>query len=180
MDNDGYYDSIADGYDELYTEEQKKKLKIIKENITIKPDSKILDIGCGSGESSNFECKVVGIDPSARLVEIAKQKFRDSDDHEFFVAKGEQIPEIGFKNKEFDYVISVSALHHVAEDKLDDLLIEINRIGKRYVFSLLKRSIKRQKIINAIKKKFSITEEKEEDKDIILFCDEKRFLEEHN
>ena len=66
-----YYDSIAEGYDELYGEEQKKKMDIVKANIEIKPDTKILDIGCGSGISSDFDCICVGIDPSKKLIEKA-------------------------------------------------------------------------------------------------------------
>ena len=63
-----YYNEIAEGYNELHKEEQLNKLKIIKENIEINKTDKLLDVGCGTGISSDFDCNVYAIDPSEELL----------------------------------------------------------------------------------------------------------------
>ena len=127
---DGYYDNLAQGYDELHGEEQRKKMKIIRDNIVISPDSKILDIGCGTGISTDFECECIGIDPSEKLIEEAIKKDKDKK-HKYIVGKAEELDRFGFKDKEFDYVLCVSAVHHFND--FDKCLKEINRISKKAV-----------------------------------------------
>src|SRR3989338_6756437 len=63
-----YYDVIAKGYNELHSGEQLNKLSIIRNNIKINKNTKILDVGCGTGISSGFDCFVAGIDPSIGLL----------------------------------------------------------------------------------------------------------------
>ena len=63
------YNKIASGYNELYEEEQLKKLKNIKDNIKVNITDKLLDIGCGTGISTNyFKCKSTGIDNSKEMI----------------------------------------------------------------------------------------------------------------
>ena len=71
-----YYNKISKGYNELYKEEQLKKLGIIKNNIKIKNGDLLLDVGCGTGLSSDFGCKVIGIDNSLELLKL-NNKFSD-------------------------------------------------------------------------------------------------------
>lgn len=164
---DAYYDSIAQGYDELYGEEQRKKAAIIRENISINHDSRILDIGCGTGISSDFDCEVVGIDPSEELIKIAKEKDKHPK-HEFIVGKAEELDKLGFMDNDFDYVISVSALHHFKD--LESVLKEAKRIGKSFVLTVRKKSSSRKELISKINSILMVRKEIEEDKDIILFC----------
>ena len=46
------YSEIASSYNELYKDEQIKKLSMIKRNIKIAPV--LLDVGCGTGISTNY------------------------------------------------------------------------------------------------------------------------------
>jgi len=62
-----FYRLIAKRYDELYGDEQSMKYNIIKENLEIKNSDLMLDVGCGTGH--NFNCKVVGMDPSTELLQ---------------------------------------------------------------------------------------------------------------
>ena len=163
---DNYYDSIADGYDKLYKEEQINKLAIIKSQILIKKDSNILDIGCGSGISSNFDCNVIGIDPSKNLIEIAKKNDKMLN-HKYLVESAENMISLKFSDKQFDFVLSISAIHHVK--KLEKLIPELKRIGKKFIFSILNRISSKEKIINIINNNFKITKTINESKDIILF-----------
>ena len=125
-----YYDQIADGYDELYKEEQLEKVKIILENI--KPKGLLLDVGAGSGISTKpFEkfCTCIAFDASWELL----KRYNGYK----MLGKAEEMP---FPDNYFDVIISVTALHHCDVKKA---LKEIERVGKKDVqiaISILKKS----------------------------------------
>ena len=155
----GYYNKISKGYNELHKEEQLKKLLIIKNNIKINKNDLLLDVGCGTGISSQFDCKVVGIDPSIGLLRLNKSRNR-------IQAKAEYLP---FKNNTFDIVISVTSAHNFKD--IEKGLKEIKRVGKNnFVFSILKRSNKLNEIKKEIKNNFEIKKLTEEEKDTIFFA----------
>ena len=152
------YDSIAGSYNELYLEEQSNKLSIIKKHIKISKKTKILDVGCGTGISSDFGCFVVGIDPSLKLLEYNK--------HLKILGAAEALP---FKDNSFDYVITVTSIHNF-NDILQSIS-EVKRVGKKnFVFSVLKKSRKFDVIKQAIENNFSLRGEIEEEKDTIYLC----------
>ncbi|MBW2992875.1 class I SAM-dependent methyltransferase [Candidatus Woesearchaeota archaeon] len=156
-----YYDAISEGYDELHGEEQNNKLKIIKKLISPKQNETLLDVGCGTGICTDWNCRCTGIDPSKGLIKEAKKKYKNI---KFIVAPAEKIP---FKEHSFDYVISVTALH-LCQD-IDKALDEIKRVGKNnLILTVLKKSSKSEEIINKIKSKFNIKKTIEEERDIIL------------
>ncbi|MBS3131687.1 class I SAM-dependent methyltransferase [Candidatus Woesearchaeota archaeon] len=155
----GYYNSTSKGYNELHSEEQRKKVAIIKQNLKIKKSYKLLDVGCGTGLSSDFDCNVYGIDPSTELLKQSKIKNK-------ILGRAEKNP---FEGDFFDIVVSVTAIHNF--DDAEKGLLEMKRVGKRdFAFSVLKKSKKFNEIKNAIKKNFKIKKTIEEEKDIIFFC----------
>lgn len=155
------YNEIAKGYDELHGEEQLKKLGIIKQNIDIKKEDKLLDVGCGTGISSNFECDVTGIDPSEELIKLAEKKFPGS---QFILADSEKLP---FKDQEFDVVVSLTAIHHFKD--IENGLKEIKRVGKnKFALTILKKSEKFDEMKTKIKELFDVNKEIDEEKDIIF------------
>lgn len=152
------YDSIAGSYNELYWEEQLNKLSIIKKNIKISEKAKILDVGCGTGISSDFGCFAVGIDPSFGLLK--------HNGHLKILGAAEALP---FKDNSFDYVISVTSIHNFSD--IAQSINEIKRVGKKnFVFSVLKKSRKFDVIKQAIENNFSLRGEIEEEKDTIYLC----------
>jgi len=154
-----YYDSIAKGYNELHKEEQINKLDIIKKNIRISKRTRLLDVGCGTGLSSEFDCFVVSIDPSIKLL---KQNKNDKK----LLSVTEMLP---FKNSSFDYVISVTAIHNFKNIK--KAIGEMKRVGKGdFIFSVLRKSGKFGYIKKMIEKNFKIGKALEEDKDVVFFC----------
>ena len=154
-----FYKLIAKGYNELYRQEQKIKLNIIKENLKIKNTDLLLDIGCGAGLSSDFNCKVIGIDPSIELLQQNKEKHK-------ILAKAENIP---FKDKVFDKVISVTSMHNF--NNINKSINEIKRVGKKdFAFSILKKSSRFDYIEKIIKKRFNLRKIIDGKKDWIFIC----------
>lgn len=161
---DNYYDSIAQGYEELHREEQEKKIEIIKRYIHPKPEDTLLDVGCGTGITTKpWDCKRFGIDPARKLLERAHEK----DKIEYRLAAAEKIP---YDDNHFDYVISVTAIQNFRDMKKG--LEEMRRVGKKdYVLTFLKKSEKAKTIENIIQKTFKIIHRIEEEKDVIIIAE---------
>ncbi len=161
MTDDKYYDTIAPAYDELHLEEQTKKLEIIKKELQITKETKLLDVGCGSGISSQFECDVTGIDPSEELVKLAEKRIPSA---QFMVENAESLP---FEDKSFDTVISLTAIQNFSDIRKG--LEEIKRVGKKqFALSFLKKSEKAEEIEKLIKEIFPKVKKIEEEKDTIF------------
>ena len=155
---DDYYNSIATGYNELHGEEQIKKMKLIKKNFGVKSNNNLLlDIGCGTGFSSNWDCKVVGLDPNKKLLIQNKNTICN------VIGGGDFLP---FCDKSFDYCVSLTAIHHVKD--ITKAISEIKRVcKKKAIISFLKRSSKREILEKEIEKNFEVEKKFEEERDII-------------
>ncbi len=159
---DEYYDSISAGYDELHKEEQEKKLAIIKRYLKPKNTDKLLDIGCGTSISTQFDCVCYGIDPSEELLKIAGRKFPGKT---FVLGSAEKLP---FDNVYFDYIISLTAAQNFTD--LKKAVSEINRVAKpgcKIAISILKKSPKAKELRSQLKNYECV----EEDKDLIFVND---------
>lgn len=158
-----YYDSIAEGYEELHKEEQLKKIEIIKKLLKVKPEDKLLDVGCGTGLTTEpWKCKRYGVDPAKKLLSKARQK----DKIEYKLTPAEKIP---YPDRFFDVVISITAIQNFED--IEKGLKEIKRVGKkRFVLSFLKKSSKKELIEKLIKKYFKIKKVVEEEKDLIYMA----------
>lgn len=138
----GYYDDIASGYEELHGAEQRRKLSLLSQHIAAQ--GRLLDVGCGTGISTDFfaaTCECTGIDPSAGL--IAQNTTGSST---FVVGFAESLP---FDDGEFDWVISLTALQNFEDIALG--LSEIKRVGKgNFVLTWLKKSSKSEQIASCV------------------------------
>ncbi len=130
-----YYDRTSEGYDALHEEEQLGKLRIIDREATI--TGLILDVGAGTCIAAKYFAKkgkqVISLDPSAKLLKQGKGIT--------IVGKAEAIP---FKDRMFNTVISLTALHHC---DLEKALREIKRVARddaTIAISFLKQSPKLQ------------------------------------
>ena len=149
------YDYIAPGYDELYGEEQLKKLKIIAPIIK----GKVLDLGAGTGIVAKNFPNVTSLDPSEDMLKFAPEPKT--------VGSAETIP---FSARSFDTIVSLTALHHC---DIDQVIKELKRMQpKNMGFSILKKSKKCKEIVDKLQKEFDM-KLIEEEKDIILIKDTK-------
>lgn len=159
-----YYDNIASGYYELHSKEQKKKLILISHHLKVDPHDRLLDVGCGTGLSSEvFNCKIVGVDPSQGMVSQGrKRRWQNMD---FVQGEAEHLP---FAENSNDIVICVTAIHNFKDPTRG--LMEIRRVGKgKGAITLLKKSKRLKEIDKTIRSVFAIEKVVEEDKDIIFF-----------
>src|SRR3989344_3658991 len=141
------YNKIAKSYNELYKEEQIKKLEIIKETIKIIPP--LLDVGCGTGISTNyFNVVSMGIDNS-------KEMIKQNREGNLIYANAEKLP---FLDKSFNTIISVTSFHNFKN--IEKALLEIKRVSKNnnIAITFLKKSGKLEKFRKLLRKYFKFRE----------------------
>lgn len=112
--------SVAKFYDEEYYKyfgrnvgSPTRHLKKLMRRLNIKPQEKVLDIACGTGEwlSAVTHCgaAVAGIDISSRAIDMCRQRLPQG---EFFVGVAEKLP---FPDAEFDVVTCLGSLEHFVD-----------------------------------------------------------------
>jgi len=93
----------------------------------VRPHGEILDVGCGTGEISNFLSQfggnVCGIDLSKDSIKIAKKRYPEI---EFYY---DDITKKTKHNPTFDFIFSIGVLHHIPEiDKaIENIKLCMNR-----------------------------------------------------
>ena len=158
------YDAIAKSYDELHKGEQLKKLNIIKQHLKFSPDSKLLDIGAGTGISTTFfDCECIGIEPSESMIKRSSGNV--------IKGKAESLP---FEDSSFDLIISTTAIHNF--DDVEKAIKEMKRVGKskcQFAITLLKKSKNYDKIRGLLIQNFKTKKEIDEEKDTIFIMEKK-------
>ena len=185
----GYYDSIATSYDELHGSEQRNKMRIVREILTsdttldlgMGRDVFLLDVGCGTGISTNaFPAICAGIDPARELLSqgnsIRMLENTQSDPSSLPVERhgsnagyiqglAEAIP---VKDKSCAISVSITAVHNFNDVKSG--IAELCRItSERSIITVLKKSSRFDEIIVLIKDRFEVLHTEENDFDIIFY-----------
>lgn len=134
------YDRVSDDWDKT---RQNFWPELISEVIKhIKPNTKILDLGCGNGRLipeieklniENYNLEYLGTDPSKELIKIAKEKYSNFKLESFdgFTLNNNTNKEnINLEDEAFDQVISIAVLHHLPPEKVVAWLREAYRVTK--------------------------------------------------
>lgn len=100
---------------------QKQLEKMIAMANFFEPRPTILEIGCGTGNEATLfsaqQVRYVGIDYSSQMIAAAKAK---SPQHEFHVLNMYHLEKV--VTQPVDCVIAIQVLHHVPEQKIDQVL----------------------------------------------------------
>ncbi|MEM9924110.1 MAG: class I SAM-dependent methyltransferase [Cyanobacteria bacterium P01_D01_bin.50] len=99
----------------------------------------ILDIGCGTGEFSRLLAKcadrVIAIDLSANMIEVAKQRSKQYTNIDFQVA---DVLQWDIPTEEFDAIVSIATVHHLPiEQLLPNLKAALKPGAKLIILDLL-------------------------------------------
>jgi SAM-dependent methyltransferase len=126
-----HFDEIAEVYDEslpahVVEHYLAKRTAYVG---ALSPPGRVLDVGCGTGALAGRLAArgydVVGVDPSAGMLEVMRSRHPGL---EAVAASGTALP---FGDDEFDLVLTVAALHHVAEPRaVRQTLGEMTRVSK--------------------------------------------------
>ncbi len=148
-----YYDEVADIYSDLYTDElsraENKIVQGLMEQYLPKKDTRVLDLGSGHGLALDMVHwkDYVGIDISPDMVREAKKQHPNA---KFLVGDMEQLE---FKDKEFDYVISLfgSVSHSLSPYlTISEILRVLKPGGKAFIMLYSQYSL--NNMINVFKK----------------------------
>lgn len=143
--NRGEFDTYAESYDsslsealeivnidaEYFTEYKIKQLSSYYKKNSISP-KKILDFGCGVGNSSLYLSKyfpnaeILGIDVSLKSIEMAKSK--NIPNGHFDIYDGKRLE---YEKESFDTVFISNVFHHIEHEQHIEILKEIQMILKR-------------------------------------------------
>jgi len=140
------YDITAEMYEMRYMEEQIAKYKAAIDLLSINPDSKILDVGCGTGllfqHVATEAQAVVGADISIKLLRQAKKRAQEFCNVHLVQADADHLP---FINNQFNIIFSFTILQNLPKPL--ETLSEIKRnaqqkasivvTGLKRVFSLI-------------------------------------------
>jgi len=124
----GLYNSIAVDYSKAIIPKRwaKEYDKFIK--LLVLPE-KILDLGCAAGRDSEILSrdgfKVVGVDFSIKLLEIARKQFPNID---FRLADIRSLP---FEKDTFDAIYANAVFHHLKKEDMEKSLLEWSRVLKK-------------------------------------------------
>jgi SAM-dependent methyltransferase len=107
-----------------------------------------LDIGCGTGEFSRLLAKrftkIVAIDLSATMIEVARQRSSQFSNIDFQVA---DILQWDFPIEQFDVIVSIATLHHVPiASLLPNLKAALKPGGKLLILDLLEHESWRDRL----------------------------------
>jgi len=94
---------------------------------------RICEAGCNIGNNLNgfpIDYKVNGFDMNKHALEEAKKKYPN------FIFKEGNLKKIPFEDKAFDLVFTRGVLIHIPNSDLDEALIELLRISKKWIFNL--------------------------------------------
>ena len=107
--------------------------------LDLKPGMSLLDIGCGTGWALGYAAQMVngdatfyGVDLSTKMIEKAKENFKEHPNFHFITSNSESIP---LDDSLFNYIICTNSFHHYLHP--DKAVNEMKRLlkpgGKTYI-----------------------------------------------
>jgi len=121
------YDAIA-RLSALSVGGEERFRQLALEGLDIKPETRILDLCCGSGQATQFLVRrshyVVGLDASPKSIGRAKQNVPEAN---YVKGWAESMP---LPDEQFDVAHTSVALHEMTADQLQKIVAEVYRVLK--------------------------------------------------
>ncbi|MBM4079111.1 MAG: methyltransferase domain-containing protein [Planctomycetes bacterium] len=109
-------------------------LRRLPELAGAKAGDSVLDIGCGTGNSAvpflQLGCRVVGMDPSQKMLKLAEDKLRRHTGAFSVQHVDDPFLRIPFDAETFDVVVAAYAIHHLDEPAKQRAVREMKRVLK--------------------------------------------------
>jgi len=130
------FKALTPFYDTLFKWTMREELfkRRLIEEAQIRPNQRILDLGCGTGtltimiKKAHPDSKVIGLDGDLQVLEIARRKAKETAASiEFDEGMAYQLP---YPNAFFDRVLSSMVFHHLSTHDKEKTLAEIYRVLK--------------------------------------------------
>jgi ubiquinone/menaquinone biosynthesis C-methylase UbiE len=142
MNNREFFNRVAFKWDQMCNHNVEKLRKII-DLTSVKSNSKILDVGTGTGVLIKYlletsPSKIVGVDIAENMIKVAKQKYKN-DSVEFIVSDI-----LEYNQKGFDYVFLYSVYPHFADK--DALFMQLSKLMKKDGKIVIAHSESKEKI----------------------------------
>ena len=141
------FDEIAESYDLVnrvisFGSDKIWREKAIKEALSFSPNNPfILDVACGTGDMievwSKYSNNIIGLDPSKKMLEIAKKRFPNI---KFYQGLAQNLP---FEKESFDIVSISFGIRNVVE--IDKAIEEFKRVLKKNGILLILEFTKSEK-----------------------------------
>ncbi len=109
--------------------------KELRNAIAVEKDSKVLDVGCGTGEFAllfDNSIDYTGIDMNQGFLDYASKLYKNQ--KKKFIQM--DATKMKFKQNEFDTVLLLSFMHHFPEGDLDKIFKKISGLTKKNIFVL--------------------------------------------
>ncbi len=174
------WDSMAQSFGGHHSPsfEDNNFLRLLQSEKMLEPETKVLDVGCGTGSYARtiaIKCeKVVGVDLSPKMIELAVQKTEKEKvrNIEFHCMDWHQIDlkEIGF-NKSFDLVIA----HMTPAVQSADTFLKLSQASRGWCV-LSKPTRRTDPVSDQVKRLVGITEKRESSDLDILYAFELLWL----
>ena len=125
------YEAMAAGYDRRWRRYQAETFARVTRHLRGSHASSILDVPCGTGELLRWllpevsDARIVGVDGSAAMLNIARQKWAGQARVSFQHALADTLP---FADATFDWVLCCSSLHYFRQP--ERVLGEFTRVLK--------------------------------------------------
>ena len=132
QNKDHWYDGWF--YDILIAPNQDRMFSEIKK--IIKPNSRVLDVGCGTGRFSfslaDSAESIIGIDLSKKNIESAEKKLKKYPSKKI-IFYHTTVSELLKNDHQFDYAVITYVIHEVNPEERIDLLLQMSKIADKII-----------------------------------------------
>ena len=136
------FNSFAEEYDSFRPEYPVEFVTKITERVRLVRQSKLLEIGCGSGQATRafgeLDFDVLAIDPSEALISIAKKRFSDTPSVSFECLSFEEYKS---DSQRYDFIFAANSFHWISPEVAWGKAHRLLKPGKHLAILTIRREL---------------------------------------